>query len=73
MSTSTMKMTIIGTLSPISAAENGTSVATMARTSSMQGMASMTFIIAPLNGNVKMRSRFGSFLRRLRNAGNIGM
>ena len=68
-----MKITIIGSLSPISAAEKGISVATMARTSSMQGMASMTFIMAPLNGNVKMRSRLGSFLRRLRNAGNIGM
>ena len=68
-----MKMAIIGTLSATSSAENGTSVATTASTSSMTGMARATIMRPPLNGKRNTRGRFASTLRSLMNAGNMGM
>ena len=60
---------------PISSGEpfSGTMVAIMASTSSMAGMASITYMSLPLKGNVNTRLRFGSTLRIFKNAGNIGM
>ena len=52
---------------------SGTMVAIMASTSSMAGMASITYMSLPLKGNVNTRLRFGSTLRIFKNAGNIGM
>ena len=68
-----MKMAIIGTLSATSSAENGTSVATTASTSSMTGMARITFMAVPWKGKRYTRGRFASTLRSLMKAGNMGM
>ena len=51
----------------------GNTVATMERTSSAQGMASMAVCRTPPKGNENTRGRAASTLRSLEKAGNIGM
>ena len=73
MAKNTRKMMSMGTLSATSSPDSGTMVATMASTSSIMGMARITFIAVPWKGKRYTRGRFASTLRSLMKAGNIGM
>ena len=69
----TTKMASIGTLSATSSADSGMTVTTQASTSSITGMARITFAAVPENGKRYTRGRFASTLRSFKNAGNMGM